>query len=121
MRYVLLLTAEGRVDDLPDPTDLGMQHTIGRDAALKQELIDEGVWCGGQALHPSSMGTGVQIRGERVVLHDGPFVETSNHLIGYYLVDCHDLDHAVEIAARIPAAAYGSIDVRPVWDFEALV
>jgi hypothetical protein len=92
-----------------------------RYVALKQELVAEGVWCGGQALQPASMATGLRVRDQQVVLHHGPFVESADHLIGYYLVDCADLDHAVEVASRVPAASVGTIEVRPVWDYEALV
>ena len=121
MKYVLLLTIEGPSDGPPDPTDPATRQTMSAYAALKQQLVDEGVWCGGQALQPPPMTSGVRVRDGDVVLHDGPFVETSDHLIGYYLVDCDDLDHAVTVAARIPAARYGSIEIRPVWDYEAPV
>lgn len=121
MRYLLLLTVGGPFDDVPDPSDSATRLTMEHDAALKQELIDEGVWCGGQSLQPTSMATGVRVRAGQTMICDGSFVKTSDQLIGYYLVDCDDLDHAVEVAVRVPAAAYGAIEIRPIWDYEALV
>lgn len=119
MKYLLLLTVPGPVDGLPDPELPETRTTMERYAALRRELEDEGVWCGGEALQPAAMGTGVRRRDGHTVLQDGPFVETSDQLIGYYLVDCDDLDHAVEIAGRIPAVDHGTVEVRPVWDYEA--
>lgn len=119
MKYVLLLTAPGPVEEVPDPDDPVTRSTMERYAELRRELETEGVWCGGQALQPGTMTTAVRRRDGEVVLHDGPFVETSDQLIGYYLVDCDDLDHAVSIATRIPAVDVGTVEVRPVWDYEA--
>lgn len=121
MKYLLLLTVPGPIDELPDPDRAETKATMQRYADLRSELEAEGVWCGGEALQPSTMGTGVRRRGGETVLDDGPFVETSDQIIGYYLVDCDDLDHAVEIAERIPAAEIGTIEVRPVWEYEALM
>lgn len=121
MKYVLLLTVPGPVDEPPDADAADTRATMERYAALRHELEGEGVWCGGQALQPASMATGLRrVEGE-IVLSDGPFVETSDHLIGYYLVDCDDLGHAISIAGRIPALDHGTIEIRPVWDYEAMM
>jgi len=61
----------------------------------------------------------VQVRGGETLTTDGPFAETKEQLGGYYLVDCKDLDEAIEVAARIPGARNGSIEVRPVMEFPA--
>ncbi|MFW2334046.1 YciI family protein [Ilumatobacter sp.] len=119
MKYLLLLTVPGPIDDVPDPDDAEARATMARYAALRGDLEVEGVWCGGEALQPAAMATGVRRRDGRIVLSEGPFVETSDQLIGYFLVDCDDLDHAVEVAARIPAVDDGAIEVRPIWDYEA--
>lgn len=121
MKYVLLMRAGGPVDQLPDPADPGARRTMRRYAALKRQLVDEGIWCGGEALQPPSASTAVQVRDEQVVLFNGAPVGSPDHLIGYYLVDCTDLDHAVDVATRVPAAGCGTVEVRPVWDFEAIV
>jgi hypothetical protein len=86
---------------------------FGRDAQ------EAGVFIGGEGLQPTSAATTVRVRnGERMVT-DGPFAETKEQLGGYYLVDCKDLDEAIEWAAKIPGALHGSVEVRPVMDYEA--
>ena len=72
---------------------------------------------GGAALHPTSTATTVRVKGARggdVVTTDGPFVESKEALTGFYLLECADLDEAVQLAARIPAAWDGAVEVRPV-------
>jgi len=58
----------------------------------------------------------VRVRDEGLVVADGPFAETKEQIAGFYVVDCEDLDEAIEIAARSPGARYGTIEVRPVWE-----
>jgi hypothetical protein len=87
-------------------------ETFGRDAA------EAGVLLGGEALHPTPAGRTIRIRdGERMVV-DGPFAETKEQLGGYYVLECRDLDEAVEWGARIPGAHHGSVEVRPIMEFE---
>jgi len=72
---------------------------------------------GGNALQPTATATSVRVRdGERLVT-DGPFAETKEQLGGYYLLECKDLDEAIEWAARIPGAKSGTIEVRPIMEF----
>jgi hypothetical protein len=72
---------------------------------------------GGNALQPTATATSVRVRdGERLVT-DGPFAETKEQLGGYYLLECKDLDEAIEWAARIPGAKSGTIEVRPILEF----
>lgn len=80
------------------------------------------VKAGGEALHPTSTATTIQIKGGRggeLVITDGPFAETKEVLGGIYLLDVADLDEAIKWAQQIPGAWYGKIEVRPVVDFEA--
>ncbi len=123
MKYVLLLhlpTVDGEVSDdtspAPDPVDVMQAY-----AALKQELQAEGVWLGGQALQPAAITTQVRVRDREVLVVDGPLVETAEQVAGYYLVDCRDLEEAVAIAARIPGAVEGTVEVRPVFEYEQLL
>ena len=58
----------------------------------------------------------MRVRDGEVLTSDGPFAETKEQLGGFYLVDCKDLDEAIEVASRIPSAKYGSIEVRPIWE-----
>ena len=67
-----------------------------------------------EALQGTATATTVRVRNGQVATTDGPFIETKEVLGGYYVVDCKDLDEAIEIASRIPAASEGSIEVRPV-------
>lgn len=81
---------------------------------LIKELTDTGKFKGGSQLKPVSAATTVRVRGGKRTVTDGPFAETKEHLGGYFLVDANDLDEAISIAARIPSARLGSIEVRPL-------
>jgi hypothetical protein len=69
---------------------------------------------GGEELRPTSTATTVRVEGDEVLTTDGPFAETKEQLGGFYIVDAEDLDEAIRIAASIPSAPFGSIEVRPV-------
>jgi hypothetical protein len=71
----------------------------------------------GEALHPVQTATTVRIRNGRMSTTDGPFAETREQLGGFYLIDARDLNEAIQVAAKIPSARTGSIEVRPVVDF----
>lgn len=73
---------------------------------------------GGEALQSTSTATTVSIRDGKTIATDGPFAETHEQLGGFYLVDCENLDDAIEVAAQIPGALHGHIEVRPVMAFE---
>ena len=83
--------------------------------AFSQYLVDNNHMCGGERLQPSHTATTVRVRGGETLLTDGPFSETKEQLGGYYLVEAKDLDEATRLAAMIPTAKAGSIEVRPVW------
>src|SRR5436305_1223409 len=72
----------------------------------------------GAALMPTNTATTVRVRNGKILTTDGPFAETKEQLGGYYQFNCKDLDEAIELAAKIPGAAYGSIEIRPVMEFE---
>lgn len=114
MKYLLLLAVDGPVDGLVDPADPDNQAVVARYQTVRHDLVDEGVWCGGEVLQPSVSATGLRVRDGRTVLHDGPTVGSTDRLVGYYLVDCDDLDHAIEVSARIPIAEHGIVEIRPV-------
>ena len=79
-----------------------------------------GVYVGGEGLQGTNTATVVRVRDGERLLTDGPYAETKEQLGGYYLLDCKDLDDALSWAARIPEAKTGSIEVRPVLDYEAI-
>ncbi|MFL6664482.1 MAG: YciI family protein [Rhizobacter sp.] len=82
------------------------------------QLVDERRLLAAEPLHPSHTSTTVRVRGGEVTLFDGPFAETREMLAGFYLVDAKDLNEAIQLAARIPPARYGSIEVRPVRELQ---
>jgi hypothetical protein len=73
---------------------------------------------GGEALLETSSATTVRVRNDKSLTTDGPFAETKEQLGGFYLVNCNDLDEALQIAANIPGAVSGSIEVRPIMEFD---
>ncbi len=84
--------------------------------AYTQTLVDAGALVGGDALERADVATTVRERDGQTQFTDGPFAETKEYLAGYYLVDCPDLDTALGHASRMPNVAFGSVEVRPVWD-----
>ena len=82
--------------------------------ALTQDLVRTGKNKGGNALEQTAAASTVRVRSGKTMVTDGPFAETKEQLGGYYLVEAKDLDEALSIAARIPGAKFGSIEVRPV-------
>ena len=69
---------------------------------------------GGEALHPTSAATTVRVREGKTLTTDGPFAETKEQLGGFYMLQCKDLDEAIMVAAKIPGAKVGSIEIRPI-------
>ena len=74
----------------------------------------DGVMTAGEALQPTSTATTIRVRGGKTETMDGPFAETKEQLGGFYVVECANLDEAIHWAAKIPGAAKGSIEVRPI-------
>jgi hypothetical protein len=90
------------------------QQMRGDYGAFTQSIIQSGNFKAGDALQPTSTATTVRVRDGKTLTTDGPFAETREQLGGYYLVEAKDLDAALAIAARIPGAKVGSIEVRPI-------
>ena len=87
-----------------------------RFGAYTQGLQAAGVLVAGDALEGAEIATTLRERDGEVQITDGPFAETKEYLAGYYLLDCPDLDTALDHASRIPNIGYGAVEVRPVWD-----
>jgi hypothetical protein len=85
-------------------------------AEFGKTMAERGVLQGGERLHSTNDATTVQVRNSEVLTTDGPFAETKEQLGGYYVVDCKNLDEAIEVASKIPGARTGSIEVRPIWE-----
>ena len=92
------------------------QQLFGDYMQFTQEIRDSGHYQAGAPLQPTSTATSVQVRNNEQLTTDGPFAETREQLGGYYLVEAKDLDEAIGIAARIPGARFGTIEVRPVME-----
>jgi hypothetical protein len=82
-----------------------------------ESIRKSGQYVAGEALHPVNSATTVRVRNGAVLTTDGPFAETTEQLGGFYLIDARDLNEAIQVAAKIPSAKVGSIEVRPVVDF----
>jgi hypothetical protein len=84
--------------------------------AWVQEMDARGVRKLGSRLRPVSDATTVRVRGGEVLLSDGPFAETKEQIGGFDLLECRDLDEAIEVASKHPGAKFGTIEVRPLWE-----
>ena len=85
---------------------------------FNDELLKAGVMLSGDGLRPSSQGKRVAFDGTKRTVIDGPFAETKEQLGGYYLIEAKDLNEAIQIAGRIPSVRYGSVEIRPIQEFE---
>jgi hypothetical protein len=119
MRYMMLMysreTPEG-----PSPEEV--EYLIRTNGALMAEARQKGVLIAVEGLKSTATATTVRSQGGRAVVLDGPFAETKEQLAGYYILECKDLDEAVEWAKRIPTSckgASGCIEIRPVADLPA--
>ena len=110
MQYMLLIY-ENEARKL-SPAEQGQLMT--EYMTFTQDIVKAGKFKAGDPLEPTSTATTVHVRNGKTVTTDGPFAETKEQLGGYYLVEAKDLDEAVAIAARIPAARTGSVEVRPI-------
>src|ERR1700733_11207931 len=114
MRYALLI-CDDESQLLTLPADEATAVTEGY-MKWMEPLGAAGILQGGERLRPTADATTVRVRDGETLTSDGPFAETKEQMGGFYLVDCKDLDEAIEIAAKIPGAAHGSIEVRPIWE-----
>ena len=115
MNYLLMIYTDEA--ELESSSQADGEATLAAYSAFTQSIADSGVLRGGDALEPTAMATTVRVRGGEVVVTDGPFAETKEQLGGYYAIECADLDAAIEIAARIPGAVPGAIEIRPIRRF----
>ena len=83
--------------------------------ALSQEAQEAGVMAGGNELGPTRDATTVRVRSDETLVTDGPYAEVKEALGGYFLFECESMDHALDWAARIPAAEHGAVEIRPVY------
>lgn len=115
MKYLLTLYAAP--DAEPAPGTAEFDAMMGEYFALTGRMKDTATFLAGEGLQPVTTATTVRKRAGGVETVDGPFAETREHLGGFYLIEAADLDAALRFAAEIPAARYGSVEVRPVMDY----
>lgn len=115
MKYLCLIyDSEKLIQGLPKPE---LDGIFGEYGAFTQDITKSGHYLGGNPLQPVHTATTVRVRNGKISTTDGPFAETKEQLGGYYLVEAKDLNEAIGLAARIPSARYGSIEVRPIMVF----
>ncbi|HKB64422.1 MAG TPA: YciI family protein [Pyrinomonadaceae bacterium] len=118
MRYILLVHHNEEVLDSLSKTDL--QRMREESVRLANDIKVTGNYLDAAPLQPVSTAVSLRIREGRRLVTDGPFAETREQLAGYFFIDARDLDQALDIAARIPGARIGTVEIRPVMEIEGL-
>ena len=114
MHYLLLIYQDEAARSQWSEEELGVEYQDYFTFSVESEK--RGV-SAGAALMPTNTATTVQVRNGKTLTTDGPFAETKEQLGGYFILHCDNLDEAIEIAAKIPGARHGSIEIRPVLEF----
>ena len=115
MKYLLTLYAAPEAEPAPGTPEFDAM--MGEYFGLTEKMKDTATFVAGEGLQPVQTATTLRKRAGKVVTIDGPFAETREHLGGFYLIEAADLDAALRFAAEVPAARYGSVEVRPVMEF----
>jgi len=116
MRYLLLIYTQEQAAEEATPAE--QEAVMEAYFAFSKDVREAGLMLGGEALQPTATATTVRLRDGKTLTSDGPFAETKEQLGGYYILDCPNLDEAIEWAARIPGAKYGSVEIRPLVEFD---
>lgn len=112
MKYALLIYTNEVEGAKATPEQ--QQAIMGAYYGFTNDVKAKKLYVAGEALHPTTSATTVRVREGKTLTTDGPFTETKEQLGGFYLLDCKDLDEAIEYAAKIPGASHGSIEIRPI-------
>jgi hypothetical protein len=115
MKYMLTLYAAPGAEPAPGTPEFDAM--MAEYMTLGEGMPGVAAFLAGEGLQPVETATTLRKRGDKVETMDGPFAETREHLGGFYLIEAADLDAALRFAALIPAARYGSVEVRPVMEF----
>ena len=116
MRYLCLIYLdEKQLAALPEKevSDLNARHL-----ELNEDLLRSGHFIEAEALQPVAATTTLRVRNGKITLTDGPYMETKEMVAGFYVIEARDLNEAIQVAARIPAAPLGTVEVRPCRDLE---
>jgi hypothetical protein len=120
LKVKYLCTIYGEEGQWSDATPEQMSQVMAAYGAFGEEAGQAGVIVAGEGLEPTSSATTVRVRDGERMLSDGPFAETKEQLGGFYLLECASLDEAIDWAAKIPGASSGSVEVRPVMNYDAV-
>jgi len=112
MKYLLLIYQDEK--QWAGLSEADRQKIYAEYGQLRQELATSGQFVGGSQLHPVATASSIRVRNGKELVTDGPFAETHEQLGGYFLIEAKDLDEALRIAARIPSARVGTVEVRPI-------
>lgn len=115
MKYMLLIYSDEKAW-----TDSEREQCDAESTKLTHELHAKGQYLGASPLHPIATVTSVRVEYGKRLISDGPFAETREQRGGYYLIDVQDLDAAIDIAGRIPAASKGTVEIRPLIELSDL-
>jgi hypothetical protein len=110
MQYVFLICTDQTAETSDDPADFDVDPWV-------EETSRRGTRIVGQRLRQPEDSTVVKRRRGEVIVSDGPFVETKDWIAGFDLIECKDLDEAIDIASKHPMSRFGQIEIRPVWPF----
>jgi len=115
MRYMFLIYS--RETDMAEVSPADMERLRRAHWAVQDETRERGILCGAEPLQPTATATTIRIEDGRPMILDGPFAETKEQLAGYYILECRDLDEAIEWGKRIPTACKGGegcVEIRPI-------
>jgi hypothetical protein len=115
MKYLCLIYEDEKIYESMSQEQLGVM--MGEYDAFTESIVKSGHMISGEALQPTPTASTVRVRNGKTSTTDGPFAETREQLGGFYLIEAKDLNDAIQVAARIPGARNGSVEVRPVMDF----
>jgi hypothetical protein len=110
MKYMLLIY----FDESGTPNEAEREKCYAESAHLAQELTAKGQFVAAAPLYPTATATSVRVRDDKRLVTDGPFAETREQLGGFFMINAKDLDEAIDIASRIPAGRWGTVEVRPI-------
>ena len=116
MQYALLIYGDQAQADAASPED--RKQIMDEYWKYEAWLAEKGTKRAGEALHPTTQATTVRVKDGEAITTDGPFAETKEQLGGFYLLECANLDEALAAAAKCPGSWFGSVEVRPVMEFE---
>ena len=116
MKYLCLIYADETAWQTMPKAEA--ERWLGEYFAFGDDIRKSGHYVGSNALQPTHTATTVRVRNGKLSTTDGPFVETKEQLGGYYLIEAKDLNDAIQVAARIPGARHGAVEVRPVMEYQ---